>query len=85
MLQGGIQLTLTSNKPLTHNELLNIAFEAVRQGELGPYDTFELSVGSVENPIQMVLRHQNSGRIKVANIDRSDGSIGWDSDSIQWN
>lgn len=70
------------DKPLTHNELITAAFDAVRGGSLGPYETFELSVSSIENPIQMLLRHQKSGRVRVANNNRSDGSIEWDTTSF---
>ena len=75
---------ILANKPLTHNELLSIAFEHVRRGKLGPYKTVDLAVSSVENPIQMVLRHLENGRIKVANIAPRDGDIDWDTASTPW-
>ena len=69
---------------LTHNELITKAFGMVRQGELGPYETFQLSVSFSGNPIQMVLRHQVNGRLRIANIDRK-GLVAWDNNSFPWN
>jgi hypothetical protein len=71
-------------KPLTQNDLLVIAYAAVREGKMGPYYVFEQSVSCFENPIQLILRHEKTGRLKIANIDRVDGSVSWDNSFIPW-
>ena len=73
------------NKPFTHNEIIEFALKAAKNGEFDAYHVIDFSCSTFENPIQMICRHKGSGRIKVANIDRINGSIFWDDDSVLWN